>query len=107
MLSLNEIYHPNISPDGHICSDMLGDGWGPYTMLTTALVGIAALLNEPNVDDALEREVADVYIYEREVYEERARAWTRGFAGPGWLRSEEGLERCLRCVRLCARIVEG
>lgn len=70
-------YHPNISRRGQICLDTLDDGWTAALTIEKALLSISALLDDPNADDPLFTEAAQLYKTDINAYNDRARAHTR------------------------------
>jgi len=66
---LTPIYHPNISADGQICVDILGDGWGPALTLGRVLLSLISLLSDPNPANPLRPEVATQLKTDRAAYE--------------------------------------
>ena len=75
-----KIYHPNISRNGTICIDILKDKWSPALSLTKILLSISSLLAEPNGNDPLEIDIANMYLNNNEKYIEKAKSWTVKYA---------------------------
>lgn len=103
-----KIYHPNISPRGHICADyrakwnamLSGEErnnsvknrnglWyqqkksNPQWTLGALLTAICGLLDTPDVDDPLVPEIAQKYLEDYDGYLENARLYTKRFAWVG------------------------
>ena len=57
----NKIYHPNISPEGIICLDILKDKWCPVFTIRTIILSIISLLSDPNPDSPLNGSAAQLY----------------------------------------------
>lgn len=78
---VTQIFHPNVD-EGSICLDILDSAWTAAYSIKTMLLSISLLMVDPNADDPMDGESADLYQTNREEYNRRAREMTKEHAMP-------------------------
>jgi len=65
----NTIYHPNIDLEGNVCLNILREDWKPVLTINAIIYGLQYLFLEPNPEDPLNKEAAEVLQNNRSNFE--------------------------------------
>jgi ubiquitin-conjugating enzyme E2 D/E len=80
MQFITPVYHPNISPKGEICLDILHSQWSPILTIRSLLISLCSLLTDPNPEHGLNSDALQDYRTDKRKYNETAREWTWKYA---------------------------
>ena len=67
---ITPILHLNVNKYGDICLDILKKEWLSISNMRTVLISIINLLAEPNVEDPLNHELANLYMLDKNKYKD-------------------------------------
>ncbi|CAN0884491.1 NEDD8-conjugating enzyme Ubc12 [Linum grandiflorum] len=55
-----QVFHPNIDLEGNVCLNILREDWKPVLNINTLIYGLYHLFIDPNPEDPLNQEAADL-----------------------------------------------
>ncbi|XP_055307480.1 NEDD8-conjugating enzyme Ubc12 [Sitodiplosis mosellana] len=77
------VYHPNIDLDGNVCLNILREDWKPVLTINSIVYGLQYLFSEPNPEDPLNKEAAEVLQTNRRLFESNVAKAMRGHSVGG------------------------
>jgi len=72
------VFHPNIDWEGHVCLNILREEWKPVLNLGSVIFGLLTLFLEPNPEDPLNKEAAQLMLEKPKEFERNVRESLRG-----------------------------
>jgi len=73
-----KIYHPNINLEGKVCLNILREDWKPVLDINAVIYGLIFLFYEPNPDDPLNHESAELFRKDVKHFERLVQRTLRG-----------------------------
>ncbi|KAG7189105.1 hypothetical protein KM043_008680 [Ampulex compressa] len=77
---LTKILHPNVSRHGDVGIDSIHHNWSLALTISKVLISVQSLLTDPYCQVCMEPDLGEMYLSDREKFEEVARAWTWKYA---------------------------
>lgn len=68
-----KIYHPNIDHEGNVCLNILREDWKPVLNISAIIYGLIHLFLEPNPEDPLNKEAAELLKNDKRQFETNVR----------------------------------
>jgi len=68
MKFITPIQHVNVNANGDICMDILKNKWSSALNIRTVLISLISLLSQPNTEDPLNSELAELYRTNKDAY---------------------------------------
>nr|CAD7455653.1 unnamed protein product [Timema tahoe] len=77
---LTRIFHPNVSRHGDVGIDSIHHNWSLALTISKVLISVQSLLTDPYCEVCMEPEVGELYLNDRDTFEDVARTWTWRYA---------------------------
>lgn len=71
------IYHPNIDHEGNVCLNILREDWKPVLTINSIIYGLLYLFYEPNPEDPLNKDAAELLKNDKRQFELNVRRFIR------------------------------
>eukprot|EP00640_Fibrocapsa_japonica_P004399 CAMPEP_0113935446 /NCGR_PEP_ID=MMETSP1339-20121228/2592_1 /TAXON_ID=94617 /ORGANISM="Fibrocapsa japonica" /LENGTH=226 /DNA_ID=CAMNT_0000937599 /DNA_START=60 /DNA_END=740 /DNA_ORIENTATION=+ /assembly_acc=CAM_ASM_000762 len=78
-----KIYHPNINLQGKVCLNILREDWKPVLDINAVIYGLIYLFYEPNPEDPLNHEAAELFRNDIRQFERIVRRSLQGYSVGG------------------------
>mmetsp|Transcript_27867 Transcript_27867/g.88572 ORF Transcript_27867/g.88572 Transcript_27867/m.88572 type:complete len:179 (-) Transcript_27867:1178-1714(-) len=78
-----KIYHPNINLEGNVCLNILREDWKPVFDINAVIYGLIHLFVEPNADDPLNHDAADLLRNDPRTFGSAVRRSLQGYSVNG------------------------
>mmetsp|Transcript_15411 Transcript_15411/g.21084 ORF Transcript_15411/g.21084 Transcript_15411/m.21084 type:complete len:220 (-) Transcript_15411:1677-2336(-) len=78
-----KIYHPNINLEGAVCLNILREDWKPVLDINGVIYGLIFLFYDPNPDDPLNREAADLFRNDKAQFGRIVKRTLQGYSHAG------------------------
>ena len=75
---VNVLHLQNIDFEGHVCLNILRDDWRPVMSLDCIVFGLLSLFLEPNPEDPLNKEAADLMLCNPVLFQDTVTNTMRG-----------------------------
>lgn len=75
---IGTVFHPNIDLNGNVCLRTIGNGWKANTKLNDLHNGLIAFFDNPNSDDPLNHQAANLLVKSREEYAAKVKETLKG-----------------------------
>mmetsp|Transcript_32101 Transcript_32101/g.65101 ORF Transcript_32101/g.65101 Transcript_32101/m.65101 type:complete len:148 (+) Transcript_32101:108-551(+) len=75
-----KVLHPNITPEGQVCLDLISQEWNPAVSVRQILLSLYTVFTDPNPANPLVPEVAKLLSEDREQFDAKVRQYVKDYA---------------------------